>query len=295
MTEAAVKSGVIKNLNSNLNDTLTLWGPIAIGLIALYLPTYYALSQGIWKLGDQEHGPIVLMVVLFLFWQKREYLLNINVSKGHPVIGGLLLIFGLICYFVGRSQDIAILDIGSQMLVFGGILLATRGTSALKAMLFPLFFIIFLLPLPLDSITLPMKMAVSNVTETILLWFDYPIARSGVVLQIRHYQLLVADACAGMHTLISLEALGLLYLNLVKHNSTFRNITLAILIVPISFISNVIRVIVLVLITYYFGDEVGQSFVHDFAGILLFVMALTLTFSADSLIQKYLNHKQAVK
>ena len=295
MSETSINQVDLTESSSRLNVGLYFWGPFAIGFLALYLPTYYALSQGIWKLSDQEHGPIVLVIILFLFWQKREALFRADKVKNHPIIGGLFIFFGLLLYFVGRSQDITILDVGSQLPVIAGILLLARGIPALKAMLFPLFFIIFLIPLPLDSITLAMKMAVSNVTETILLWFDYPIARSGVILQIRHYQLLVADACAGMHTLISLEALGLLYLNLVKHSSAIRNIGLAILIVPISFASNVIRVIVLVLITYYFGDEVGQGFVHNFAGILLFVMALTLMFTTDSLILKYLSYKELAK
>ena len=96
------------------------------------------------------------------------------------------------------------------------------------------------------------------------------------------YKLLVADACAGLHTLFTLEALGLLYLNIVRHDSLFRNVTLAILIVPISFTANVFRVIVLTLITYHFGDEAGQGFLHGFAGMVLFLSALLLIMGAVS-------------
>ena len=149
-----------------------------------------------------------------------------------------------------------------------------------------------MLPFPLDSITLPMKMAVSYVTENVLFWLGYPIAREGVILQIGQYQLLVADACAGMHTLISLEALGLLYLSLVKHDSLVRNITLTLLIIPISFTANVFRVITLTLITYYFGDEVGQGFVHGFAGIFLFFIALIFIMAVDSMLQYFVKTKK---
>ena len=273
------------------------WWPIIIGLIALYLPTYYALSTGIWGNQDQAHGPIVLAVVLYLFWQKRDLLLGNNASQTWPVLGCISFVFGLLCYVIGRSQDILLLDVGSQIFVISGILLITRGVSALKAMWFPLFFIFFMIPLPgifLDAVTMPMKMAVSYVAEHILFWLGYPIARTGVILQIGQYQLLVADACAGMHTLISLEALGLLYLNLVKHDSLFRNITLAILIVPISFTANVIRVIVLTLVTYYFGDAAGQGFVHGFAGMVLFVVALTLIMSVDAALQYFVKRQPEV-
>jgi exosortase len=133
-----------------------------------------------------------------------------------------------------------------------------------------------------------MKIAVSYVAETLLYWFDYPIARNGVILYIGHYQLLVADACAGLHTLISLEALGLLYLHLIRHDSLVRNTLLALAIIPISFTANVIRVLALILITYYFGDEVGQSYLHDFAGLMLFMVALILIISVDTFLSKFL-------
>jgi exosortase/archaeosortase family protein len=85
--------------------------------------------------------------------------------------------------------------------------------------------------------------------------------------------------------LLTLEALGLLYLNLVRRDSLFRNVGLAILIVPISFVANVIRVMVLSLITYHFGDEAGQGFLHGFAGMVLFLSALLLIIAFDTLLQ----------
>ena len=268
------------------------WLPIVIGLFALYFPTYQTAFQQLWVHQDQAHGPIVFIVVLFLFWQKRSFFSLKSTQKASPILGSIALILGLLCYVAGRSQDIYILDLGSQIFVLSGIFLLTGGLPLLKSLWFPLFFIIFMLPFPLDSVSLPMKIAVSYVTENVLFWFGYPIAREGVILQIGQYQLLVADACAGMHTLISLEALGLLYLSLVKHDSLIRNVTLTLLIVPISFTANVIRVITLTLITYYFGDEVGQGFVHGFAGFLLFFVALTFIMTVDTMLQYFVKWKQ---
>jgi exosortase len=136
---------------------------------------------------------------------------------------------------------------------------------------------------------MPMKMAVSYVAEQVLYWANYPIARDGVILQIGQYQLLVADACAGLHTLLTLEALGLFYLNVVSHSSVFRNVALAILIIPISFAANVTRVIFLSLITYYFGDAAGQGFLHWFAGMTLFLSALILILGVDKLLRLFVN------
>lgn len=280
--------------NKEFFNRLTEWLPIVAALLILYIPTYLGVLAFAWKGQDQAHGPIVLFIVLYLFWQKRNWFIESTNADSSSFLGWVVLSFGLLAYVLGRSQDIVMLDLGSQIPVIAGLILILRGRQALLALWFPLFFLIFMLPLPLSALTLPMKMAVSSVTETILFGLGYPIARSGVILHIGQYQLLVADACAGMQTLISLEALGLLYLSLVKHNSAVRNIILAILIVPISFTANVIRVITLTLITYYFGDEVGQGFIHGFAGMFLFLIALMIIMVVDSMIQLFLDKNKKV-
>jgi len=270
-----------------LSSVLLVFWPVLLGFMVLITPTYLYLIDAVWSGSDQAHGPLVLAVVLYLFYDKRHVFMLPN--KPALISGWLLFVFALLCYVIGRSQDILILDMGGQIMLIAALILLFKGWQVLLALWFPLFFMVFMVPLPaffVDAVTMPMKIAVSQVAEHVLYWFGYPIARTGVILQIGQYQLLVADACAGMHTLISLEALGLLYLNLVKHDSLARNILLALFIVPISFTANTIRVIAITLITYYFGDEVGQGFVHGFAGIVLFIVALILIITLDSLIQK---------
>lgn len=263
--------------------------PIITGLIVLYLPSLVDLFRGVWSTDQQAHGPIVLGIACWLIYRKWPEMVRLSEDQPrNPSIGWAIFIFGLLLYVIGRSQDILAFEVGSVVWLFSGILLLTRGKNAFKAQWFPLFFMLFMIPLPgplVDFLTMPMKMAVSYVAENVLFWADYPVARTGVILQIGQYKLLVADACAGLHTLFTLEALGLLYLNIIRHDSVLRNITLAILIVPISFTANVIRVIVLTLITYHFGDEAGQGFLHGFAGMVLFLSALLLIIGVDSLLQ----------
>lgn len=105
-----------------------------------------------------------------------------------------------------------------------------------------------------------------------------------VVLTVGPYQLLVADACAGLNSMFTLEALGMLYMKLMNYTSVGRNITLALLLVPISFVANVVRVMILVLVTYHMGDEAGQGFIHGFAGMVLFMVALMLMLVVDKIL-----------
>lgn len=269
---------------------LLAWLPIMIGLAVLYLPSLYDLFTGIWSSDEQMHGPIVLGISLWLLYRNwRAMELAAQGQRGSNW-GWPIFVFGLILYAIGRSQEILLAEIGSVVWLLLGLLLLQRGSAALKAQWFALFFMLFMIPLPgvvVDTVTMPMKMAVSYVAENILFWAGYPIGRNGVILQIGQYMLLVADACAGLHTLLTLEALGLLYLNLVRRDSLFRNVGLAILIVPISFTANVIRVMALSLITYHFGDAAGQGFLHGFAGMVLFLSALLLIISFDTALQTF--------
>ena len=273
---------------------LLTWLPIIIGLAVLYVPSLYDLFTGIWSSDEQMHGPIVLGISLWLMhrnWGAMEL-----AAQGKPTSnwGWPIFVFGLLLYALGRSQDILMFEIGSVIWLLVGLILLQRGAAALKVQWFALFFMLYMVPLPgavVDTVTMPMKMAVSYVAEHVLYWAGYPIGRSGVTLQIGQYMLLVADACAGLHTLLTLEALGLLYLNLVRRDSAFRNIGLAILIVPISFTANVIRVMALTLITYHFGDAAGQGFLHGFAGMVLFLSALMLIIGFDTLLQTFDHHE----
>ena len=267
---------------------LLAWSPIAMGLAVLYVPSLYDLFTGIWSSDEQMHGPIVLGISLWLMHRNWPAMEAASKDKPTSAWGWVVFAIALLLYAAGRSQEILLFEIGSSIWLLVSLVLLKRGVIALKVQWFALFFMLFMVPLPVtvvDMVTLPMKMAVSYAAELVLFWAGYPIGRNGVVLQIGQYMLLVADACAGLHTLLTLEALGLLYLNIVRHDSLLRNVGLAILIVPISFMANVIRVVILSLITYHFGDAAGQGFLHGFAGMVLFLTALLLIIGFDNGLQ----------
>lgn len=259
---------------------------LALGLAALYGPTYYMLAHTVWATDEQGHGPIILAISLWLMWGRREQYAALN-AKPATFSGAVLLLIGFLLYILGHTQQLETFEVASQILVLASCLLVLKGRQALRLMAFPLFFMIFMVPLPsvlVQIITVPLKTAVSYMAEVLLHSAGYPIARTGVILAVGPYQLLVADACAGLNSMFTLEALGLLYMNLMKYVSIPRNVTFAVLIIPISFVANIVRVMILVLVTYHFGDEAGQGFVHSFAGMVLFLVALALILIVDSLL-----------
>ena len=258
---------------------------LLLGFIALYLPSYIGLSNKVWTESDEMHGPIVLAVAVWALWSMRDKLAQ-TFGAGTQV-AWLFFAFGLFCYFIGRTLDILVLEIGSQLFILSGCLLLLGGWRALRLAAFPMAFLVFLIPLPgnlVDTLTGSLKQVVSSVAENILYFAGYPVARSGVVLSVGPYQLLVADACSGLKSMFSLSAMGFLYIYLMQHTSWVRNGLLIAALIPIAFLANVVRVMVLILVTYHFGDAAGQGFVHDAAGIVLFVVAILFLGVLDGLI-----------
>ncbi len=261
-------------------------GMVFAGLALLYVPTYWSLASTIWQSSDQSQGPLMLAASLWLLYERRG---AIAATPARPRVGiaTAVLATGLLLYAVGRSQSIWIFEVGSQLVVFSGVLLLFKGWRGLRLALFPILFLVFMVPLPgplVAAVTGPLKAGVSYVASELLYAAGYPISRTGVILHVGPYLILVADACAGLTSMFSLEAVGILYLGLMRHPSRARNVALSLMLVPIAFCANVVRVIVLVLTTYHLGDAAGRGFLHGFAGMLLFCVALALIVPVDRLL-----------
>lgn len=259
---------------------------LAAGFALLYIPFYVELANGIWSRDEHGHGPIVLAVSFWLLYARRHEIAAAALGPA-PVPGWPILVLALVLYAFGRSQDVIMLVGASQILVLVALLLMFRGPAALRAAWFPLFFLIFMIPLPealVAAVTAPLKSAVSAVASSMLFHMGYPVGRSGVIMTVGPYQLLVADACAGLNSMFTLEGLGLLYMNLMNYTSVARQVTLAALLIPIAFGANIVRVMILVLVTYHFGDAAGQGFVHSLAGMVLFMVGLMFMLMTDAVL-----------
>jgi exosortase B len=259
---------------------------LALGFLALYGSTYAELARSTWAYEELNYGPLILAVSLWLFYRERHALANLAPTPSLRTGYGLLA-FGLLLYALGVSQSIGMFEVGSQIAVIAAVLLIFKGWAAIRLLWVPLLLMTFLVPLPDLVVTLvtgPLKIAVSAVATHLLHAAGYPVARSGVVMTVGQYQLLVADACAGLTSIVTLEAVGIVYMKLVGHVSVLRNSILALLLVPVAFVANVLRVIILVLVTYYLGDAAGQGFVHGLAGLVLIGVATLLMIAVDSLL-----------
>jgi exosortase B len=262
------------------------WLVALIGFAVMYLPVYWWAANTIWQTDEHGHGPIILAVVVWLFWTLRQGIVEAPRAP-MPALGWPLFFVGLLVYMAGRAFKISIFEFGSQIPVVAGLLLILNGRAALRLAWFPVFYFIFMIPLPgilVDAVTGPLKQWISDIVTNLLYSVGYPIARTGVIISIGQYQLLVADACSGLHSMFSLSALGTLFMYIMGRKSWLHNAVMLACILPIAFVANIVRVVVLVLVTYYLGDAAGQGFLHGTAGMVLMIVALLIFFLLDALL-----------
>jgi exosortase B len=275
-----------ESADSRSGDPRLPWLIALAGFAAMYLPIYWRAAGTIWQTEEQAHEAIVLVVVLWLFWGLRK---EIASAPTQPARAGGWTLFSicLLFFILGRIFRIEVFEFGTQPLIAAGLLLLLKGRRALRIAWFPVLYLIFMVPLPanlIDSMTGTLKGIIADIVESILFAADYPIARSGVILSIGPYQLQVADACSGLHSMFSLSALGTLFMYIMARRSKLHNAIMLLSILPIAFGANIIRVLSLVLITFYWGDEAGQGFLHGAAGMVLMLAALCGLFALDALL-----------
>lgn len=259
---------------------------LAIGTAALVLPTMFEVATETWTKEQGGHGPLVLATGLWAVWRELKGK-NLAARPGSLILGLPLFLLALGVFIVTRIAGILEIE---DFAMYGTVVAATYilfGGAVIRAIWFPLIYLAFALPPP-DSVvafvTQPVKIAISTWAVSALQLVGYPIASSGVTIQIGQYQLLVAAACAGLNSILTLTALCLFYVYLRHRSNPLAFLVIAVAAIPVAIISNFVRVLALVLITYYFGDAAAQGFVHDFAGLLMFTVALVAIFGIDQLV-----------
>jgi exosortase B len=264
---------------------LARW-PLLLGILAICVPTLVELARGPWSLESGVHGPIVIATGLWLIFRRLPEI-KAEMQPGNPVYTYAGLAIAVPLYAFSRAFDFLSVEVAALLLALLSVAHAYVGMKVLRSMWFPIFYLGFVIPIPgwvIDSITQPLKIFVSGAVTDTLTYFGYPIARSGVTIYVASYQLLVEDACAGLNSLVSLSAIGLFYVYMLRGSNWRYSILLLALVVPIAIAANCIRVAALVLITYHFGDAAAQGYLHNFAGMVTFTSALLFIFLIDKLL-----------
>lgn len=273
-------------------DRARVLGLLAVLAVALAIsgPTFYRLGVQTWSKEIGAHGPIVLATGLWLLWRKLPSM-QAEAQPGPLWLTALGVLLTLPMYVFGRAYDIISFEAAG---LYGFALAVIHDRFGLRAILrnwFPFMYLGLLMPIPgwaLDEFTAPLKLLVSSLSAGIVIPFGIPLVQEGVTMTVGPYQLLVEDACSGLNSLIGLIAVTLFYIYLLRNAGWRYSLFLVCLIIPVAILANVLRIVTLILLTYFFGDAVGQGFLHVTAGLFLFAISLVLMFAIDSVASRFL-------
>jgi len=276
----------ISRVGLRLNDQAIGDAVLAVGFAALAIPTLITLADRSWSQEFGAYGPIVLVTGLWLVWRHLPEIRRAG-EPGNPWLTAAILTVSLAGYVFGRAYEFLTLETGGVYGAGLAVLQSRVGSRILLKHWFPLFYLGFAIPPPgnvLADLTAPLKHLVSLAATDWLHAFGIPVARQGVTIFVAQYQLLVEDACSGMNSIVGLIAVSLLYIYLTRGSNLLYSMVLVAFVIPIAVIANIFRIMVLILLTYFFGNDVAQGILHFTAGMLLFATALVCVFALDRLI-----------
>lgn len=237
---------------------------------------------------DYTHAYFTLPAFLFMVWYKRAELKALVTSNPvFSVYSVCLLIVGLDLFVLGWRKDFLLVSTFSLIPVIAGLTGYLYGPKVLKALAFPILYLLFMVPPPLgilDAITLPLRYITSEIAVFILQCLFVPVRQEGLLLFFGQHEVFMAPACSGFRSLITFLSLAMLYVYFIKA-SMKKKILLILSVFPLAFIGNLARVLLLCLITYYLGPEAGQSFLHDASGIMVFLIIVSGFMLIDKLYE----------
>lgn len=280
--------GLIKGLSESMKKIFLIF--------VIYIIVYYSQLVELIRLWskneDYGHGYAILPLSLWLIWKKRE---QISGAQGSPPLWSYLLFaLWVVFYLFGTIGDVATVMYGSMVLfLMAAISLLLDGT-AVRVLLFPLLFIVFMFPIPAEiytRITNPLMLIASTMSANLLTALNVPILQEGNLLFLPNYRMEVVNACSGIRSLIAIMALALFMGYLFLTSNILRMLTFAISI-PIAIFGNIFRIAVTAMLAYFVSTRAAESYNHLFAGLTTFFLSLTILYACMEALAKCSKKKE---
>ncbi len=263
-------------------QALAAWAILVFLFLSLYVGVLIKLVHDWYTLPDFSHGFVIPFFVGFLVWRERRALELTPVS---PSWKGLwLLLPGLALLLLGTLGAELFLSRVSILMVAGGTLWLLAGKAMLVKLRFPLFVSLLAIPIPavvFNQITFPLQLVASNLAAAILPLLQVPVLREGNIIQLASIQLEVAEACSGIRSLMSLFTLAVLF-SYFAERTWLRRVLLVTASLPIAVMANAFRVVGTGVLVQYWNPERALGFFHEFSGLLMFAVSLTMLFVLHS-------------
>lgn len=264
----------------------------AIVVLGALLLVYWNVITGLvgaWSTDDNySHGFFIVPLALYFAWERRA---KIAATPIDPAAFGLVVVAGsLFLLIAGLLGAELFLSRVSIIGTIAGAILFLYGWRMLRVVLFPLAFMLLMVPLPaiiFNKIAFPLQLLASHVGEKTITAMDIPILREGNVLILANATLEVAEACSGIRSLVSLFTLGIVFGYFVDRRPWVRSV-IAFSAIPVAILANGLRVASAGVAAHNFGSAGVEGLFHEFSGWVVFVLAFLMMLALQRLLQRFL-------
>jgi exosortase len=257
----------------------TIWVATAAA-VALLIWTYWLVLPELvtqwWNEDEYSHGFLVPLISIGLVWHKRAQLRAVPIAPAYT--GVVLMAASLAVYATGIIGADLFLQRVSMVSMVAGATLYITGWRMFAAVMFPIAFLLFMVPLPgiiFNSIAFPLQLLAAQIATDVMQAFGIPVFREGNIMHLASTSLDVEEACSGIRSLISLSALGVLFAY-VTESRWLPRLLIAAMIVPIAVVANVFRVTVTGLLAHYVSVDAALGVFHTVGGLSVFLLATVL-------------------
>jgi len=274
--------------NASMLKSFTLFGT---WFISFFPVSREMLNEWIGH-SNNSHGMLVPLVSLYFVWQKKDGLRSVPLSSSSW--GGFLLGGSLLLYVISYAGEVAFATRLMMVISLMGMILFNYGRECFRKIVFPLFFLFFMIPIPtslIQPVTLPLQFIATSISASIIRLFSIPVLQEGNMLYFVQTQLEVAEACSGLHSIMALTMLSVIFAYLTD-KGLLSKITLIASAIPLAFLANIIRVSGTGILAHYFGEKIARGFLHEFSGMAVFIFGFTILFLEYLLITKYSGQKK---
>lgn len=246
--------------------------------LVLFWPTFRWMAER-FEAHDSfySHGWLIPLATAWLIWKKRSALKQLHPSMSFW--GLILMIPSVLIHILASWWDVYFISGFAMVATIWGIVWTFWGWQTLWVLRIPLLFLLFMVPLPgvlLIAISFKMKLMAAQLATQLLSIMGIPAQQAGSTIQLPGMSVVVDDTCSGLRSLISLFALAIFWTQLLGPGyKRWHSMAIMVASVPIALIANMVRILILVLLSIIYGPQVAEGFIHYGSGLVVFGIALT--------------------
>jgi exosortase len=256
-------------------------------IVWLYFPVLSNLVAEWYENPNHSHGFLVPFIAGYFIWLQRENLSSVDLKPDNR--GSLVILAGLLMYYLGDLGAAHTTMRLSFLIVLAGVIIFNYGKEFFKAISFPFFVLLFMIPIPrylYDVIAFPLKLFVTKYAVDILNMAGVLALREGNIIMLENITLQVVDACSGIRSLTSIVVVAITLAYLSQKSVLMRTI-IVLSAIPIAIIANIVRIVITGFLARAYGSVAAEGFFHEFAGLGVFGLEVFLLVLLTLFLRKF--------